>query len=152
MPFISLRIPCYSLLFFLGSARRMKNSHWISNLVNRKKNLFHTYCDEFDEFDVLNQFRDWLGHADFACWSKQKFDSCWKKLNSYALMPSRICTVVNKRLEDWNLRIQRLQRCASLICVWNAVDWGLFFLCTMLIQHTASQYTVPQCVNMSRND
>lgn len=152
MPFISLRIPCYSLLFLLGSARRMKNSHWISNLVNRKKNLFHTYCDEFDEFDVLNQFRDWLGHADFACWSKQKFDSCWKKLNSYALMPSRICTVVNKRLEDWNLRIQRLQRCASLICVWNAVDWGLFFLCTMLIQHTASQYTVPQCVNMSRND
>lgn len=149
MPFISLRIPCYSLLFLLGSARRMKNSHWISNLVNRKKNLFHMYCDEFD---VLNQFRDWLGHADFACWSKQKFDSCWKKLNSYALMPSRICTVVNKRLEDWNLRIQRLQRCASLICVWNAVDWGLFFLCTMLIQHTASQYTVPQCVNMSRND
>lgn len=50
-----------------------------------------------------------------------------KKFNSYALMPSRVCTVVNKRLEDWNLRIQRLQRCASLICVWNAVDWGLFF-------------------------
>lgn len=148
MPFISLKNSLLVCCFYWGpqdvSRIAIESVIWLI-----EKNLFHTYCDEFH---ILNQFRNWLGHADFACWSKQKFDSCWKKLNSYALMPSRICTVVNKRLEDWNLRIQRLQRCTSLICVWNAVDWGLFFLCTMLIQHTASQYTVTQCVNMSRND
>lgn len=83
------------------------------------------YCKEFH---ILNQSRNWLWSCRRCMLKWTEFDSCWKKnFNSYALMPSRVCTVVNKRLEDWNLRIQRLQRCVSLICVWNAVDWGLFF-------------------------
>lgn len=49
-----------------------------------------------------------------------------KNFNSYALMPSSLHSC-EQTPNDWNLRIQRHQRCASLICVWNAVDWGLFF-------------------------
>lgn len=126
MPLISLKNSLLVCCFYWGPQdvcrMAIESVIW---LIGKKKIYF--ICTA-KNFTYLTNLVIGFGHADVACWNEQKFDSCWKKnFNSYALMPSRVCTVVNKRLEDWNLRIQRLQRCASLICVWNAVDWGLFF-------------------------